>query len=641
MLQDIRDRATSWVAYIIIGLLILSFALWGIGEYFGGGPARPVATVNGNDITSQQFNQQVQQRKQVLQSILGENYQQQYPDESIVRQQVIQDMVRTELLRQEVNDAGFEISDANLVRRIQQIPQFQQDGKFDPELYRRLLESQRLNKAQWENELREQDKLNQFENTVAASSFIPKAELQRFQSISEQTRDFKYALVSVQTDNVSVSDDEIEKYFEENKQFYQTPEQIKFSYIELKEQDIADSTNVSDEDAKQIYESQLERYMSAELRKARHIMFKVPTELGADALEWDEAMEKANDLVQQLKDGADFTELAKQYSEDTLSAEKGGDMGFIAPGDFTNKGLEDALFALEVGENSKAIRTEQGVQILQLTEIQESEQESFESVREKIINERKSQIAQERFIEVADEIANLVVEQPDDLQEASESFDLSIKQTGFLNSGSNDEIFAYPKIKNVAFSNDILVERLNSDLIQVADGHVIAFRVSEHKESEQKPLADVKNDIQTLLSVRKAADNASKQGSELFLKLKGGASLDALASENDLEIISHGSIRRDDNRVPFQISDRAFSLEKPAEGKTSVDGVAQPDGSYALIELSAVTPGSTEVDDTQMQQLSQRVNYGRREFSAIIDAIQENGDVVIYESQVSESSANY
>ena len=635
MLQDIRDRASSWVAYIIIGLLILSFAMWGIQEYFGGGGAQPVATINGNEITLPQFNQQVQQRKQVLQSILGENYQQQYPNDGIVRQQVIQDMVRTELLRQEVDEAGYEISNANLIRRIHQIPQFQKDGKFDPELYKRILDSQRLNKAQWENELREQDMLRQFENSIAASSFIPKAELQRFQSISEQTRDFKYALVSINVDEVNVSDSEIENYFNENKQFYSTPEQVKLVYIELKEQDIADNINVSDEDAKDIYESQLERYMSAELRKARHIMFKVSSEIGPDAIEWDEAMDKANELVQKLKDGADFAELAKQHSEDTLSAEKGGDMGFIAPGDFTNKGLEDALFSLKVNENSQAVRTEQGVQILQLVEIEEPEQEPFESVREKIINERKSQLAQERFIEIADEIANLVVEQPDDLQEASESFDLTIKETEFLSSASNGGIFIYPPVKNVAFSNDILGERLNSDLIEVADGHVIAFRIAEHKESEQKSLAEVKDGIQQVLSVRKAAENATKQGSELFLKLKGGANLETLASENNLEVVSHGAIRRDDNRVPFQISDRAFSMGKPAEGKISTDGVAQGDGSYALIELSAVTPGSNEVDDTKAQQLSQRVNYGRREFSAIIDAIQAEGDVQIFEGQVS------
>jgi len=290
MLQDIRDRASSWVAYIIIGLLILSFAMWGIQEYFGGGRGAPVASINGNEISLPEFNQQVQQRKQVLQSVLGANYQQQYPDESIVRKQVIKDMVRTELLRQEVDAAGFEISKASLIKRIQQIPQFQKDGKFDPDQYKRLLEAQRYNKAQFENELREQEKLRQFENSLASSSFIPKADLQRFQKISEQTRDFKYAVVTVKPEAITIVDTEIDSYYNDNKQYYQTPEQVKLAYVEVKEQDLADSITVSADDAQAIYDSQSERYRSAELRKARHILLKVPSELGADAMEWDEAI---------------------------------------------------------------------------------------------------------------------------------------------------------------------------------------------------------------------------------------------------------------------------------------------------------------------------------------------------------------
>jgi peptidyl-prolyl cis-trans isomerase D len=635
MLQEIRDRATSWVAYIIIGLLILSFAMWGIQEYFGGGGGAPVATINGNEISLPAFNQQVQERKQVLQSILGANYQQQYPDESIVRKQVIKDMVRTELLRQEVDEAGYEFSNVSLIKKIHAIPQFQKEGKFDPDLYNRLLEAQRYNQAQFENELREQEKLRQFENAISASSFIPKAELQRFQKLSEQTRDFKYAVVTVNPDTVSISDAEIENYYNENKQFYKTPEQVKLEYVELKEEDLADNITVSDADAKAIYDSQSERYRTAELRKTRSILLKVPNELSADTVQWEQTLEKANGLVAKLKEGASFAELAKQNSEDALSAEKGGEIGFIAPGDFTSKELEDALFSLKVGEFSKPVRTEQGVQIVQLQEIKATEQKPFADVRQQIINERKGQLAQQRFIEITDEIANLLVEQPDDLHEISESFDLPIKQTGFLSSASNDEIFAYPKVKNLAFSDIVLNEKLNSDLIQVADGHVIAMRVLEHNISKQKPLTSVKEDIKNILTVKKAAEATAEQGKDLFLKMKGGASLESIANDNSLEIISHGTLRRDDNRVPSGISQQAFSLPKPAEGKTSVDGFAQADGSFALIELSKVIPGSEEIDDTKYQQLSQRVNYGRREFSAIIDAIQENGEVVIFEDQVS------
>ena len=636
MLQDIRDSASSWVAYIIIGLLILSFAMWGIQEYFGGGAGTPVATINGNDITLPAFNQQVQQRKQTLRSILGANYEAQYPNEGVVRKQVINDMVRTELLRQEADKAGFRISDARLIKRIQEIPQFQTNGKFDPALYQRLLESQRYNKAQWENELREQDKLRQFESSLAASSFIPKEELQRFQQISEQTRDFKYALVTLKPENVTVSEADIENYYNENKQHYQTPEQVKLAYVELKEQDLIDSISVKEEDAQAIYDGQLERYRSAELRKANHILFKVPTELGEDAIEWDQAMDKANAIIDQLDGGANFAELAAKNSEDTLSAEKGGSMGFIAPGDFTSKELEDALFGLAVGGYSKPVRTNQGVQIVQLEETQASEQKPFADVKEQIINERKGQIAQERFIEIADEMANLVVELPDDLDEISESFDLEIKQTGFLSTANNDDLFAFPKVKNVAFSDTVLAEKLNSDLIEVADGHVVAFRVLEHKAAQQKPMADVKEAIKSVLTVRKAAEATNEQGKELFLKMKTGASMEEVAAENDLEVISHGAIRRDDNRVPAGLSHHAFSMPRPAEGDKVVDGLSQADGSFALIELNAVQAGSDEVDDAKYQELSQRVNYGRREFTAIIDAIQEGGEVVIFENQVAE-----
>ncbi|MEJ2116149.1 MAG: peptidylprolyl isomerase, partial [Gammaproteobacteria bacterium] len=415
------------------------------------------------------------------------------------------------------------------IQRIQEIPAFQKDGKFDPALYQRLLESQRYNKAQWENELREQDKLRQFENSLITSSFMPKAELQRFQKLSQQTRDFKYALVTLKPEAVRIPDEEIENYYNENKQFYQTQEQVKLAYVELKEEDLANSIIVSADGARAIYDSQAERYRTPELRKVRHIMFKVSGELGVDAVEWDEAIEKAEMIIKQLDNGASFAELAEKHSEDNLSANKGGEMGYIAPGDFTSKALEDALYALKVGGHSKPIRTNQGVQILQLDEIKASEQESFESVREKIINERKRQLAQERFIEIADEIANLVVEQPDDLIEVSETFELEIKETDFLTNANNDGIFAYPKVKTLAFSEDVLIEKLNSDLIEVADGHVITMRVLEHKAPEQKPLDDVKEDIKNLLTVRKAAEATSTQGSELFLALKGGTSLETIA----------------------------------------------------------------------------------------------------------------
>ncbi|MGI9227275.1 MAG: SurA N-terminal domain-containing protein [Gammaproteobacteria bacterium] len=634
MLIEIRDKASSFVAYIIIGLLILSFALWGIQEYFGGGGAPTVADINGTEITLPEFNNQFQQRKRDLQSALGANYERQFPNESIVKEQVIGSMINTELLRQEVASAGYQISDASLITRIAQIPQFQTEGKFDPQLYERLLQVQRYSKAQFESDLREQDKLRQFETSLAATSFMPAADLQKFQKLSEQLREFTYALVKSNPDAVSISNEEIENYYNENKQLFLTTEQVKLAYIELKEEELVNQITVTADDAHAIYDSQPERYMTDELRKTRHILFRVSNEVSADALEWDEAQEKADNVIKQLNEGDSFAELAKQHSDDSLSAEKGGEIGFIAAGDFTSTELEEALFDLEVGEYSNPVRTEQGIQIVKLDEIQPSEQKSFEDVREQIIIERKGQIAQTQFIEIADELANLMVEQPDDLQEASETFDLKIKQTGLLGPTSKTELFEYPKIQTLAFSEDILEEGLNSELIEVADGHVIAFRVLEHKKAEQKPLDEVSEGISKFMAVRKAAEHATKIGKELFAKMQAGGTLKDISHEHALELVNHGAVRRDDNQVPYIIMEHAFKLPRPVDSAVTIDEAALPDGNFALIELHKVVDGSDQLDEAQTTQLSQRVNYGRREFNASMETIKESANVQVFQENL-------
>ena len=634
MLSAIRDRAGSLVAYVIVGLLILSFALWGIQEYFGGGGALPAASVNDVEITLPEFSSQFQQQRQRLQSILGEGFAQRYPDESVIKRQVINDMVNSEILRQEVTDAGFRISDAGLIRKIRQIPQFQRDGKFAPELYTRLLQAQRYDKARFEAELREQEKLEQFETSLAASSFVTKADLRRFQRLSEQSRNFSYALVRVDPGSVAVPPDRIDDYYNANQALFRTPEQVRLAYIELKEEALMDQARVTDGDARAIYTEQAERYVTGELRRARHILVKVPDEIVADAPEWDEALEKARGYVQQLEAGASFAELARQHSEDTLSAGKGGDIGLIAPGDLASSELEKALFSLSTGTHSRPIRTEQGVQIVQLVEIQASEQKPFAEVRQQVIDERRGQLAQEQFMEIASELANLVVEQPDDLAEAAETFELEVRETDWLTQASDAGIFAYPEIRSLAFTEDILDAGLNSELIEGADGHVIAFRLLGHRASELRPLDEVASEIRDLLRMHQAAEQAVAEGEEMYGQMQDGLSLEGLSARHSLERVSHGALRRDDDRIPARIMSRAFTLPRPDAGRTSIGGLPLADGSFALLELRSVMDGPDEVDDARALELSQRVHYGRREFGAILQAIRENSDVQIFEDNL-------
>ena len=634
MLIEIRDRASSLVAYVIIGLLILSFALWGIQEYFGAGGAPAAAAINDVEITVPEFSDRFQEYRQQLRSNLGKSYEQQFPDESVIKQQVIEGMVDMEILRQEVTEAGFRISDTSLVQKIQQVPQFRRDGKFDPDLYTRLLQAQRYDKARFESELREQEKLEQFELSLASSSFMTQADLQRFQQLFGQSRSFSYALVQVDPDSIEVSDPEVDTYYSENETQFQTPEQVRLAYLELAEEALFDQISIGEDEALSIYQEQPERYMTSELRNARHILIRVAEEAADNPAAWDRARDRANEYIGQLEAGTSFEKLARLYSEDPLSAGKGGEIGFIASGDLASDALEKALFSLDVGAYSQPIRTDQGIQIVQLVEIQEPEQQPFAEVRENIVNERKSQMAQARFIEMAEELANLVVEQPDELTEAAETFELEIRETGWLTSSATTGIFANSRVRLTAFTPEILEEGLNSELIEIADGHVLAFRVLEHKMPELRAREDVAAQIREKLRIRKAAAQAIEVGEEMYAQLQSGISLEELSDKHALELIRHSTLRRDDDRVPGKIANSAFTLAHPEAGQVSVGGLALDDGSFALLELYSVVDGPEALDKTTAMQLSQRVNYGRREFSAILQSIKEDFDVRIFENNL-------
>ncbi|MXY14460.1 MAG: hypothetical protein F4Y53_02045, partial [Proteobacteria bacterium] len=501
-------------------------------------------------------------------------------------------------------------------------------------LYTRLLQAQRYDKARFEAELREQEKLEQFELSLASSSFMTQADLQRFQQLSEQSRDFSYALVQISPDSIEVSDQEVDDYYKENEVQFQTPEQVRLAYIEVAEETLFDQIRVDEDEALSIYQEQPERFMTSELRKARHVLIRVPEQAAGNPAEWDRARERATEYIRQLEAGTSFEKIARLYSQDTLSAGKGGDIGFIAPGDLASDTLERVLFRLDVEEYSRPIRTDQGFQIVQLVEVQEPEQQPFAEVRENIVNERKGKLAQTRFIEIADELANLVVEQPDDLTEAAETFGLEIQETGWLTSSSTTGIFADSRVRLTAFTPEILEEGLNSELMEIADGRVLAFRVLEHKVPELKAREDVAGQIHERLRARKASTQAVEAGEEMYAQLQSGIGLQELADKNALKQVRLGALHRDDDRVPDKIMNLAFTAARPEAGGVSVGGVALDDGSYALLELHSVTDAPDALDETAALQLSQRVNYGRREFSAVLQSIKEEFDVRIFENNL-------
>lgn len=430
MLLQIRDKASGILAYVIILLIAIPFALWGIGDYLGGAGDQKVADVNGEEISKRLFDSQLQNQRRYLQSILGSNFDTVYSDEDKLKQNVLDTLIQNVLLGDETDTAGYRISDAKLAERIQAVPQFQEAGRFSPTRYEQVLSSQGRNPAQFEAELRQEESVNQFQGSIVYSSFIPEQFKKRYAALKQQKRNFDYLILESKPDEVAVSDDDISTYYQSNKEQFRSLQRVKLEYLEITQQAIGDALSFSEDELLESYNDDPARFQSAELRKANHILFKL--EQDSSEQELDAAFEKANKASERINNGESFAAVAKDVSEDTFSANNGGNLGFLARNDINNPVFVSQLFSMQKGAISAPLKTSLGVQIVQLADITSPKTKPFEEVRTQIENELRAEAADKEFVELAEQLSNLSYVNEDNLQAAADQLELDIQTSDWI-----------------------------------------------------------------------------------------------------------------------------------------------------------------------------------------------------------------
>lgn len=630
MLQSIRDRASGWIAYVIVFLISVPFALWGLHEYLGGGETLIAAEVNGQEIPLQEFNTQYQQQRQLLRARFGGNAPAAFLDSPSVKDGVIRNMVRRLVLSQETNDAGFGADNQVVLDQLSSIPAFQNEGRFDKERYEQVLYSQRRSPQEFEQQFRESLDLTSFENGLRATSFLTTAEKQAYLRLRDQTRELSYVLIPAHSygEQVTISDEAIKAHYEENTAQFQALAKVKLEYIELAEAALEDQVSADEEQLRELYEDQIDQFTTVELRKARHIVVKLDEGAGEEAVKVAE--EKAARLRQRLTDGEEFAALASEASEDELSAATEGDLGFIAPGDM-DPAFENALFALSEGEISEPVRTGLGFEIIQFTEIKPKEQQSFEEVKDRVETEYKQRIAESQFVEQAELLVTLSFEQPDSLEPAADALGVEVQTTDWLTRDDTDGIVAAPEVKNAMFSDEVLQTGQNSDLLELQDGRVVVLRVAEHEPAKPKLLEEVSEDISVLLTLQRTGELAMEAGEEALGKLRGGdETMEDVAESLELELEAPGYVQRNATTAPAPILREIFSLEKAGEGAPVYTGVALPGGDYAVIAVTDVKDGGDGSDEQLVELRSQQdATYGARELEAAVAALEAAAEVRI------------
>lgn len=623
MLTAIRDRVSGWIAYFVVLLISIPFALWGIDQYFGGADERVAAEVNGVEISVQAFAYQYQQQRRYLQQI----YEGRLPadqDDAEIKQYVIQGMVRAEVLRQETQEAGYRVADQPLLDEISNMEVFKTNGQFDKRRYEQLLLAQQQTKTGFEQDLRRQIGLSYFEDGIRRSAFLPPATEQDLVRLENQRRNPAYFVIPAELAKVKISDEAISKYYKTHRESFQTPERVKLAYVELSEKALMDKMDVKEAALREHYRSQAERYTTPEQRKARHILVKLPEDADEDSVA--EARQQAEELVARIEAGEDFAALAKQHSEDELSASSGGDLGFIARGDL-EPSFEDVLFTLEKGEINDPVRTDLGFQVVQLTEIKPAQQESFEDMRAVVERDYGRGQAQEQFIEQAEQLLTLSYEQSTTLEPAAEALGLEIQQSDWVTRSEGAGIASNPKIRSAVFTADVLQDGRNSDMVEPEQGHAVVARVIEHEPARPKSLDEVRGDIEQILAAQAARERAAQAGQRAVTALQDGKPMDSVAKRYNASVAMPGLIGRSEAAVPRPVVATVFELNKPPPEGAVFGGVQLGDG-FAVIALREVQVGDS-AERTASPAPEVGVNYGLRERDAAYRALEEAAEVEI------------
>jgi peptidyl-prolyl cis-trans isomerase D len=522
MLEAIRERAQGWLAKVILGLLLIPFALWGIDSYFhGGGDAGQIAKIDGAVVTEHDFQNALQGRLRAERERLAKSASSANLDTPELRKKVLEDLITRQLVLQAALEEGFKGNDSGVTQFIAGIPAFQENGKFSKTRYEVMLRSQNMSPQQFEVGLRQDMILRQFESAYAGSSLVSKTTAAQFAQMAERQIEVSYITYAAAPfrNKVSVDDATIRSTYENSKDRYTEPERVKVEYIVLSQDLLAQHASVSEQDARNYYDSHLGEFREAERRSASHILIAAPKD---DVKAREAARKKAEELLSEVRAHPDrFAEIARKTSQDTGSAEKGGDLGSFPRGVMV-KPFEDAVFSMQVNEIRGPVETEYGYHIIRLNSVMPGTQIGFEVVKDDILHNLRHQQAVQRFADAAEQFSNLVYEQPDSLKSAADALSLSPHNSDWITREVATGPLNNPKFREAVFSPDVLKDKHNTEAIEVAPGVLVAARVIEYQPSRVKSLSEVEANIRKQLIQARALEMAKSAGEAALAAVQTG-----------------------------------------------------------------------------------------------------------------------
>ncbi|WP_428356455.1 SurA N-terminal domain-containing protein [Methyloprofundus sp.] len=618
MLTKIREKTQGTFAWVILILICVPFALWGLQNYTDGGQENAIVIVGDKEFVQRDVNQAYAQFRQQYAEV-------QIPEE-ILRNQAIEKLIRDELLLQHVTDEKLTVTDETVRKFIASLPYFQRDGKFDKKQYESMLVAQGMSSAQFVNRIRKALLMEQYQKAITDTSFVSEQAIESFFRIQNQTRDIEYLTVALMPVETIPTAEEINAFYQQKANDFQTAEQVSVEYVELSLTDLMDDVQPTEEQSEEYYQDNIAIYSTKERRKVSHILFAKTNEVAEE-----QALANAQAAKLRLNEES-FADLAAQLSDDTVTAKTGGDLGLFEMG-VMEPAFETAATELKLGEVSEPVQSAFGYHLITVTELVPAEVKTLAEVKVEVDQAVQRAAAETTFYELGEILTEVSFENSDNLQVVADELGIEIQQVELFTQDAGEGIASEPAVRNIAFSEAVL-QGNNSEPLELGDDRLLVLRMKEHQPAETKPLSEVQEIIIAVIQTQQARQQTEQQAETIKQQLLSGIAMQEAAEELSLNIEKISGLKRDSTDITAQLNEAVFKAAKPIAGQATVIVVETPEGNQAVVNLLAVTDGVKSAEDTERSKLAMANiarALGQSDYAAVVDGMRQSTRVSIRE----------
>jgi peptidyl-prolyl cis-trans isomerase D len=614
MLQDIGDKLKShrWLGFILLGALALIFALWGaygVVDLTFGAPSWALK-VNGEELPATTMQDNYRQRLSALQQQLKDEVP--LAQRRALQEQLVDDSVASTLLRQRATERGLRVSEEDVTNAYKAQSAFLVDGKFNAVVAQSLLKQNGTTPTQFEASLRNGMQTTQLAEALQMSDFLTDRELQRAFALENEQRELRFATLPASRfeSTAAVDDAQLQAWHASHTDDYLSAESVKLQYGELTLASVAAGVAVEEAALTAWYDKNQTRYAQPERRRSRHVLIEVGT--SADAAASAAALKKAQDVLAQAKAGKDFAALAKQYSDDSGSKDKGGDVGWTRKGQLL-KSYDDALFTMQVGQISAVVKSDAGYHIIKLDAIDTPAGKSLANARAEIEQDYRKDLAADKFGDRQEQLQQRIETAGDtDLSAIAKDFGLTIGEVAAYGKAGAAPLGSSADLNALLFSAEPLGVGRMAGPVALGDERLVIIKVLERHAAATQPLSQVRSEVLTAIRAD-AAGKAARAAAETAAKrLQAGESFDVVLKGLGLTAAPARLVSRGDPQLPAQVRDAAFALSA-ARGRPAASAVATDDGGAAIVLVSDVTAGTGGANSANDRQLAEQLLKRHRE----------------------------